>query len=132
MTRLYHLAFMGRKATEQAGVVTFTDGQPPPTEAELDATRAAAQAAWDALQAPPGRKVWASANDFWGAFSPTEQLAILTSQVDGIRLLDRQLVLWQGELWSDDPRVQAGLAALVQTGILTEARRAEILALTPA
>jgi hypothetical protein len=132
MTHLFHLAFMRRRATEQGGVVTFTDGLPPPTEAELDATRAAAQAAWDALQVPPARKVWASGTDFWEAFSPAEQLAILTSQVDGIRLLDRQLVLWQGELWSDDPRVQAGLAALVQTGILTEERRGEILALTPA
>jgi hypothetical protein len=132
MTLLFHLSFIGRSCRQAGGKpVEYLDGQPPPTEAELDATRAAAQAAWDALQVPPGRKVWATASAFWAEFTQTEKLAILASAVPEIRLLDRELVLWQGELWSDDPRVQAGLAALVQTGILTEERRGEILALTP-
>lgn len=77
------------------------------------------------------RKVWPNAHAFWESFIPAEQLAILNSQVTEIRLLDRALVLWQGELWSDHARVQQGLGALVATGILTEARRDEILALTP-
>lgn len=132
MTLAHHLAFLGRKANIFGGVVTYTDGKPPVTEEELNATRSAAQAAWDARQVPPARKVWATASAFWAEFTAAEKLAILASAVPEIRLLDRELVLWQGELWSDDPRVQQGLAALVMTGILTEARRGEILALTPA
>jgi hypothetical protein len=132
MKLAFHLCFLGRQCTVSGDAVTYTDGLPPVTAEELDATRAAAQAAWEAQQVPPARKVWATASAFWVEFTAAEKLAILGSSVPEIRLLDRELVLWQGELWSDDPRVQQGLAALVITGILTEARRDEILALTPA
>lgn len=132
MTLLFHLAYLGRACRQiGAGPIEYLDGKPAPTAQELDETRAAAQALWDAKQQPQDRKVWPNAGAFWESFTPTEQLAILGSQVPEIRLLDRALVLWQGELWSDDARVQQGLGALVATGILTEARRDEILALTP-
>lgn len=133
MTLLFHLACLGRSCRQIGdGPIEYLDGKPAPTQTELDATREGAQAAWDALQQPAARKVWPSAAAFWESFTPTEQLAILSSAVDEIRLLDRALVLWQGDLWSDDARVQQSLAALVAAGILTEERRAEILALTPA
>jgi hypothetical protein len=35
---------------------------------------------------------------------------------------------WDGEVWSDDPRVIAGLDALELNEIIDEDRRAEILA----
>jgi hypothetical protein len=131
MTLGFHLSHIGRRTRIVGGVTEYLDDLPPPTQDELDATRADAQAAWDLQQAPDTRKVWPNAHAFWESFTPPEQLAILSSEVDQIRLLDRALVLWQGELWSDDPRVQQGLDALVAIGILTESRRDEILALTP-
>lgn len=132
MTLGFHLSHIGRRTRIVGGVTEYLDDLPPPTQAELDATYADALAEWDRQHAPDTRKVWPNAHAFWESFNPPEQLAILSSVVDEIRLLDRALVLWQGELWSDDARVQQGLAALVATGILTEARREEILALTPA
>lgn len=52
MTLLYHLGYIGRAARATgADRIEYLDGAPPPTEAELDATRAAAQAQWDADRA---------------------------------------------------------------------------------
>lgn len=132
MNLAYHLAFLKRRCRIVGEAIEYLDDLPPPTQQELDESRPAAEAAWLAAQAEPERKVWPTAAAFWQSFTSPEQLAILNSQIPEIRLLDRALVLWQGELWSDDARVQQGLGALVATGILTEARRDEILALTPA
>lgn len=73
------------------------------------------------------RKVWKNAGLFWNEFTPTEQLAIMDSTQPEIRLLDRALVVWAGEVWSDDVRVQNGLDALVFNGIISAERKAEIL-----
>ena len=73
------------------------------------------------------RKVWASSAAFWAAFTDTEKLNILASDIAGIILLREELRLWTGEVWSDDPRVQAGLGGLVAVGILTNNRREGIL-----
>jgi hypothetical protein len=72
-------------------------------------------------------KVWPTVAEFWAEFSEAEQIAIIDSDIPGIRLLDRQLLVWRGEVWSDDPRVQQGLGGLVAVGILTAERREEIL-----
>jgi len=50
MTHLFHLAYLGRHATQVGDVIHFDDGLPAPTQAELDATHAAALAAWTAAQ----------------------------------------------------------------------------------
>jgi hypothetical protein len=73
------------------------------------------------------RKIWPSSADFWAAFTDSEKLAILASAIAGIILLREELRLWAGEVWSDDPRVQAGLSGLVAVGILTPERKAAIL-----
>ena len=74
------------------------------------------------------RKTWPTKAEFWNEFSPAEQLAIMGSTEPAIRILDRQLLVWPGEVWSDDPRVTGGLDALVAAEILTLERKAEILA----
>jgi hypothetical protein len=73
------------------------------------------------------RKVWKDKADFWNEFSNSEKLAIMDSTIPDIRLLDRQLVVWSGEIWSDDARVLNGLDALVTAAIITNQRKAEIL-----
>ena len=73
------------------------------------------------------RKVWRDKADFWNEFTSSEQLAIMDSTISDIRLLDRQLVVWSGEIWSDDARVLNGLDALVIAAIITSQRKAEIL-----
>ena len=73
------------------------------------------------------RKAWDTSAAFWAEFLPAEQLGILDSQLPEIKLLDRALVIWPGQVWSDDDRVQKGLSDLVNSGIITEARKAEIL-----
>jgi hypothetical protein len=90
----------------------------PPTLEELEA-------AWAQLEA---RKIWHTVADFWSEFSDTEKLAIAGSTISGIRLLHEELRMWRGEVWSDDPKVQAGLTGLVAVGILTESRKTEIFA----
>jgi len=90
----------------------------PPTMEELEA-------AWAQLEA---RKIWHTVADFWAEFSDTEKLAIADSTIPGIRLLHEELRMWRGEVWSDDPKVQAGLSGLVAVGILTESRKTEIFA----
>lgn len=89
----------------------------PPTLEELEA-------AWAQLEA---RKIWHTVADFWAEFSDAEKLAIAGSTIPGIRLLHEELRMWRGEVWSDDPKVQAGLTGLVAVGILTESRKTEIL-----
>jgi hypothetical protein len=78
--------------------------------------------------ASANRKVWASKAEFWAEFTPQEQLAIMNSEIPDIKLLDRLVLVWGGEFWSDDERVQQGLDGLVSVGILTSTRKEEILA----
>jgi len=79
------------------------------------------------LAAVVDRKIWLTVADFWAEFSDAEKLAIAGSTIPGIRLLHEELRMWRGEVWSDDPKVQAGLSGLVAVGILTESRKTEIL-----
>jgi hypothetical protein len=89
----------------------------PPTLEELET-------AWTQLET---RKIWHTVADFWAEFSDAEELAIAGSTIPGIRLLHEELRMWRGEVWSDDPKVQAGLSGLVAVGILTESRKSQIL-----
>jgi hypothetical protein len=76
---------------------------------------------------PPIRRVWQTAADFWAEFSQQEQVAVSASDIPAVRALVVSLSVWQAEMWSDDPRVQAGFHALIQSGLLTEERANEIL-----
>lgn len=103
----------------QGGVLTVTmlDGSEPPTLTEIEA-------AWAAWDGPPPR--W-SAEEFIERLTMTEQLAILGSDDPMVRLFTAKLYA-AGSVVSDDQRTQQGMAYLVSKGLLTEERRAQILA----
>lgn len=125
MTHLFHLAFLGRFANQFGDQITFTDGLPPPTQDELDSTRAAAEAEWNRQQNPP--KSWPDVETFITEFTMDEMAAISLSSdptIAGLRLL---LSAWRSSVQSDDPRVILGLNALVNTGIISQHRQLAIL-----
>lgn len=83
---------------------------------------------WEVSPIPaPIRRVWATAAEFWGEFTQSEQLVISISEIPAVRALVVSLSVWQAEMWSDDARVQAGFQALISSGLLTEARANAIL-----
>lgn len=125
MTHLFHLAFMGRKANQFGDELTFTDGLPPPTEAELDATRAAAQAEWDRQQNPPKR--WPDVEAFLAEFTMDEMAAIGLSADPTVAALRFLLSGWRSEVHSNDPRVIQGLTCLVNLAIISENRKIQII-----
>lgn len=74
------------------------------------------------------RKTWPNAAMFLAEFTMPELAAIelsLDSTIAALRIL---LAAWPSDIYSDDPRIIAGLYALVSAGIITEARRVEIVA----
>lgn len=50
MNHAFHLAFLGRSVRIIGDVIEYLDGLPAPTQAELDATHAAALAEWTRQQ----------------------------------------------------------------------------------
>jgi hypothetical protein len=74
------------------------------------------------------RKIWPNAALFLGEFTMPELAAIELSLDPTIAALRLLLASWPADIYSDDPRIVGGLSALVTAGIITEARRAEILA----
>lgn len=80
------------------------------------------------VQILAARKVWNSRVEFWNAFTMQEKIAIATSTNDMVKFFFAELTIWNGEVWSDDPRVQQGLDLLVAEQIITPQRRADILA----
>lgn len=125
MPLYFHLAFLGRKVRIVGDQIEYLDGLPPPTEAELDASHAAAEAAWNAAQNPPKR--WPDTEHFLAEFTPPEMAQIGLSTEPTVACLRFLLSGWRSAVHSDDPRVQQGLDALVAAGILTPERRAAIV-----
>lgn len=125
MTHLFHLAFLGRFANQVGEQLTFTDGLPPPTQEELDATRDEAQAEWDRQQNPP--KSWPDVEAFISEFTMDEMAQIGLSTDPTIAALRFLLSGWRSQVLSDDPRVVQGLTALVTLAIISDERRAQIL-----
>lgn len=74
------------------------------------------------------RKTWSNAAMFLGEFSMPELAAISLSLDPTIAALRLLLASWPADVWSDDPRIIGGLAALVAAGIIDPARRGEIVA----
>jgi hypothetical protein len=78
--------------------------------------------------APPAvRRVWESAGDFWAEFTQTEQMSISVSLIPDIAALRSFVYMWRGEVWSDSPRVQGGISALIAANLLTTERAQKIL-----
>lgn len=78
--------------------------------------------------AADARKVWATSARYLVEFTMPEMAAISLSTDPTIAALRLLMASWDGEVWSDDPRVVAGLDALEAQGIIGETRRSEILA----
>ena len=78
-------------------------------------------------QAAAARKVWPTSADYLIEFTFQEMAAISLSQDPTIAALRLLLASWAGEVWSDDPRVLAGIEALITQGIISQARADEIL-----
>jgi hypothetical protein len=74
------------------------------------------------------RKTWPNAAAFLGEFSLPELAAISLSTDPTIAALRLLLASWTADIWSDEARIQVGLAKLVETEIIDETRKAAILA----
>jgi hypothetical protein len=73
------------------------------------------------------RKTWPTAAAFLDEFSMPE-LAEISLSTDPTTAALRLLILsWGGDVWSDDPRISAGLDQLVSVGIISQSRREEIV-----
>ena len=77
------------------------------------------------------RKIWPTAAAFLGEFdlAKGELSAISLSTDPTVAALRLLLAAWPADVWSDDPRIQMGMARLVEVGILTQERSDEILTL---
>ena len=70
-------------------------------------------------------KSWPNSHEFINELTDEERNSLATNpNVAGLALL---LASWQSNVVSDDPRIEAGLAALVAVGILTQTRVDEIV-----
>jgi hypothetical protein len=125
MTYLFHCAFIQRFAAQVGEQITFDDGLPPPTQDELDSTRAAAEAEWHRQQHPP--KSWPDVEAFISEFTLEEMAKIGLSTDPTIAALRFLLSGWRSQVLSDDPQVVQGLTALVNLAIISDERRTEIL-----
>lgn len=74
-------------------------------------------------------KIWLSRVEFWNEFTVQEKIAIAASTNDMVKYFFAELTIWNGQVWSDDPRVQQGLDLLVSEQIITPQRRIDILSL---
>lgn len=72
------------------------------------------------------RKIWPNAAAFLGEFSMPALAAISLSLDPTIAALRLLLTSWPSDIWSDDPRIISGLAALVDVGIIDQDRITQI------
>lgn len=78
--------------------------------------------------AADARKVWETSARYVLEFSLQEMAAISLSTNPTIAALRLLMASWDGEVWSDDPRVIAGLNELENESIIDAGRKLEILA----
>ncbi|WP_395753312.1 hypothetical protein [Prosthecobacter sp.] len=71
---------------------------------------------------------WANSQEFMAAFTDSEKAAIELSTDPIVAGMRRTLDTWDSSVHPDDVRVSGGLAHLVNIGILTEERKAAIIA----
>ena len=73
------------------------------------------------------RKTWDTSTDFIEEFTLSELAAVQLSTNPTIAALRLILSAWSKPVWSDDPRIQLGLATMVSEALITAERSAEIL-----
>jgi hypothetical protein len=105
------------------------DGGSVPTLEEIESHREAAEEDLaEKAEAIVARKIWHDSAHFLQSFSLAETAAISISSDSTIAALRLILATWRSEIWSDDPRIVAGLDALVAAQIITTQRREAIIA----
>ncbi len=75
------------------------------------------------------RKTWPNVTEFWAEFTDAEKYGIETSTDPTTIVMRADLKLWLADVWSDDLRIQTGMARLVELNILTQERHDEILSI---
>ena len=80
---------------------------------------------WTIETIPPQ---WVNTESFMAAFTNAEREAIGLSTDPAIAGMRLTLSTWHSPMHPDDSRVSGGLARLVTLGIITEQRKAEIIA----
>jgi hypothetical protein len=74
-------------------------------------------------------KIWSNAQTFMAEFTTDEKAGIANSTDTTVAALRLEISTWFSQVFSNDPRVIAGLDKLVELDIITEARKEEIVAL---
>jgi len=77
----------------------------------------------------PDYKIWSNAQTFMAEFTTDEKAGIANSTDTTVAALRLEISTWFSQVYSNDPRVIAGLDKLVELDIITEARKEEIVAL---
>jgi len=72
-------------------------------------------------------KIWANAQAFMAEFTDDEKAGIANSTDTTVAALRLEISTWFSQVYSNDPRVIAGLDKLVELDIITEARKTEII-----
>jgi hypothetical protein len=93
----------------------------------IDAAACTVHYGWQVEALPPAVKAWPSKAEFWAEFTTEEKAGIITSANIGIRMLDKELTMWTATVRADDQRIIDGLTALASAGIISGARKTEIL-----
>ena len=81
------------------------------------------------IQDKPTYKIWANAQAFMAEFTDEETFGIANSTDSTVAALRLEISTWFSQVYSNDPRVIAGLDKLVELDIITEARKEEIITL---
>jgi hypothetical protein len=113
--------------TEEIAAAGYIAAPPTPEYDSLTEQLSWIQGQWIIEPLEILSKRWPAAEAFVAEFTLPEMAAIGLSTDPTIAALRFLLSSWRSQVISDDPRVQAGLDALVQTAIISEQRRAEIL-----
>jgi hypothetical protein len=72
-------------------------------------------------------RTWPTKTEFWNEFTMQEKIAIANSTNEMVKFFFAELMIWTGEVWSNDERVVQGMNLLVTEQIITQQRCDEIL-----
>lgn len=123
------LSFPGRHFSAYGDQLVFDDGFPAPTEEDLAQTYEQAHAAWLAEQRVANANTWPTKTEFWAEFDMAQKAAIRSSSNPMVGMLLDELRMWDYTIRSDDPRITAGIAALVAATIISQGDADRILGL---
>lgn len=111
----------------------WIENEPPSYDAATQHEPSFVDGAWVVIDktaeeiAEESIKKWANAQSFMAEFTMEEKGAIALSTDPTIAALRLELSTWFSQVYSNDPRVVAGLDKLVEVEIITETRRTEII-----